>query len=287
VIISQVPRFGYLRKVELVRVALLLLGTDLILIHFRQVVVYNSVVNSGFAGLRCLESARDTILPAVFDEIGSGLMKLKGHALVHALTAYLQHPVIVQRADIDPGLSGAGNLADAAVEILLQLDGAKHGAENNCFIFDGKLRKDGQPEIRPVLIFTGAAYNDIVIAGAPVGGNALRKALDALCEEIKHTIRAGFYHFPAFPAPFIRILQEKIGGEAGHDNGSGLYLEASVPLLFNREVEIQRFTALLRRNQAAVGSILPVYIAISAALGVLGAAMPGIPACIFPVTHNI
>ena len=103
---------------------------------------------------------------------------------------------------------------------------------------DRKPCKDRQPEIRPVLVFTGAAYDHIIIAVSPVGRHTFPKALNAFREKVKHTIAAVFYHFPAFIAPLIRVLQQKIRGKAGHDDGTGRDLQRSVSLLSDRQVEI-------------------------------------------------
>ena len=95
-----------------------------------------------------------------------------------------------------------------------------------------------------------------------------------------------FDHFPAFITPLVRVLQQKIRGKGGHDDGAGRDLQRSVTLLFDRQVEIQCFAALLRRNRTAVCFILPVNIAVTAPFGILRTAMPGIPACVFLFTHD-
>ena len=150
---------------------------------------------------------------------------------------------------------------------------------------DRKLCEDRQPEIRPILVFAGAAYADIVIAVSPVSRRTFRKALDALRKKVKHAVIAAPDHFPAFITPCIRILQQKIRGKAGHNDGTRRDLRRSVTLLFDRQVEVLRFAALLRRNRTAVCFILPVNIAVTASFGVFRTAMPGIPACVFLFTH--
>ena len=112
-----------------------------------------------------------------------------------------------------------------------KINGAKHGTEDNCFVPDRKLREDRQSEICPILVFAGAAYDNIVIAVSPVSRRTFRKALDALREKIKHTVVAAPYHFPAISTPFICVLQQVIRGKASHDNRAWRDFQRSVPLL--------------------------------------------------------
>ena len=152
-------------------------------------------------------------------------------------------------------------------------------------MLDRKLRKDWQTEIRPILVFTGSAYDNIIIAVSPVSRRTFRKAFNALREKVKHAIIAAFYHHPAFITPFICVLQQKIRCKARHDNRAGRDLRRSVTLLFDRQIEVLCFAALFRRNRTAVCFILSINIAVTASFGVFRTAVPWIPTCVFLYAH--
>ena len=166
-----------------------------------------------------------------------------------------------------------------------KIDWTKHGAEDNCFVLDRKLREDRQPEISPILVFTGAAYDNIIIAVSPVSWRTFRKAFNALCEKVKHAVIAAFYHFPAFIKPLIFVFKQKIRGKASHDNRAGLDLRRSVTLLFHRQIEVLCFAALFRRNRIAVCFILPINITVTASFGVFRTSVPWVPTCVFLHAH--
>ena len=222
---------------------------------------------------------------SAFYKIGSRLMELKRNALVYTLATDIQNPFVMKRPHIDTRFAGTGYLADTAVQILFKIDRTKHRTENDRFVLDRKLRKDRQAEISTILIFAGASYNHIIIAVSPVSRYTFQKAFDTLRKKIEHTITAAFYHFPALITPFVCIFQQKIRGETGHDNRSGRDLHRSVSFLFDRQIEILCFAALLRRNRTPVCFILPINIAETASFGILRTTVPGIPAFVFLFAH--
>ena len=95
---------------------------------------------------------------SVFYKIGSRLVKLKRNALVHTLTTNIQHPVVINRPHVDTRFAGASHLADTAVQIFFKINRPKHRTEYNRFVLDREFSEDWQPEISPILVFAGAAY---------------------------------------------------------------------------------------------------------------------------------
>ena len=71
-------------------------------------------------------------------------------------------------------------------------------------MLDGKLVEDGEPEIRPVLVFHRAAYGDVVIAVRPVTGDAFHEPFNSFGQENKIQVPAFPDHVPAFAAPWVR-----------------------------------------------------------------------------------
>lgn len=251
----------------------------------RYKTIHNFIVNSRFASLRCLEAARYMIHSATLDKIGTRLMKLKRDASVHTLATNIQNPFVIKWPHVYARFARASHFADTAIKILFEINWTKHGAEDNRFVLNRKLREDRQPEIRPILVFAGAAYDNIIIAVSPVSRHTFRKAFNALREKVKHAITAAFYHSPAFITPFVCVLQQKIRGKASHDDGTRRDLQRSVTFLFYRQIEVQCFSALFRRNRTAVCFILPINIAVTASFGVFRTAVPWIPTCVFLFTH--
>ena len=62
--------------------------------------IHNFVVDPRFASLRCLETTGYLVHFAVFDKIGTRLMKLKRDAFVHTLVTNIQHPFVIKRPHI-------------------------------------------------------------------------------------------------------------------------------------------------------------------------------------------
>ena len=106
----------------------------------------------------------------------SSLVKMKGHAIFHALDMGIDDPAVVTGPCLWSGFAAAGNgFQDAATigvpgvavlfQILLYINGAQHGFMCNGLVLDRELQEDGQAPVCPVLVFTGAADLYIVIAG--------------------------------------------------------------------------------------------------------------------------
>ena len=75
---------------------------------------------------------------------------------------------------------------------------------------DGKLPEDGEPKICPILILHGTADHHIFISVAPIRRKAFFQPVNSFREKVKQAVAAGTDHFPAFPPPWIRILQKKV-----------------------------------------------------------------------------
>ncbi len=75
---------------------------------------------------------------------------------------------------------------------------------------------------------------DVFIPIAPIRGKGTVKPFDPLCEKDKHQLRALADHRPSLGAPFVRLLDEKIGGHAGIDVLSFAEAIASVPFFFHQ-----------------------------------------------------
>ena len=88
------------------------------------------------------------------------------------------------------------------------------------------------------------------------------------------------YHLPAFVAPCVRLIEEKIRGKAGvYRLAVGLKLICSVAGKTHRQVQIRGFC-----HQAAVffkARICPVDIAMHTARAVFVAPVPRVPECHF------
>ena len=162
----------------------------------------------------------------------SSLVKMKGHAVFHALDMGIDDPAVVTGPCFRPGFAAAGNgFQDAAsigipgvgvlLEILLYINGTKHRFMCDGLVPDGELQEDGQAPVCPVLVFTGAADMDLVPPFAPVYGKGLQNALRALCDHKEGAVRSAAYHVPGIFSPCVCLFNEEVGCKAGVDGGSG------------------------------------------------------------------
>ena len=103
-----------------------------------------------------------------------------------------------------------------------------------------------KPEIRPVLVFHRAAYGDVVIAVPPVTGEAFHEPLYSFGQENKIQVPAFPDHVPAFAAPWVRLPDEKIRGEAQIHGLAGFHSVISLFILQHGGMKIVCFHDLVR-----------------------------------------
>ena len=144
-------------------------------------------------------------------------------------------------------------------------------------MLDWERQENRQTIIGHLLVFHRTAYDDIVIALAPVVGHTFHETVDAFCEEKEPEVASLPHHPPAFRSPFVGIFQEKVGGETSENNLAALDLPRFVTFLLHRQVEITCLTTLTARNLTAVHLILAVNITVFASRANFGATVPRIP----------
>ena len=151
-------------------------------------------------------------------------------------------------------------------------------------MFDGEGTESGKPIISHLLVLHCTAHDYIVVAVAPVFGNALQESVYTLREEVEPEVVPPLYHLPAFRPPQVSVLEQEIRGEAGEYNLSAFNLPGFVTLSLDGEIEVAGLSAFAAGNLAAVHLILPIDIAVLATGAYLGATVPRIPVGInFPI----
>ena len=168
----------------------------------------------------------------------SSLVKMKGHAVFHALDMGVDDPAVVTGPCLRAGFAAAGNgLQDAAsigisgvtvlIQILLYINGPQYRLMCNGLVPDRELQEDGKAPVCPVLIFAGTADVDLVPPFAPVCGKGLQNAFRALCDHKEGAVRPAAYHVPSLFSPCVCFFDEEVRCKTGIDRGSGWDPEAS------------------------------------------------------------
>lgn len=151
-----------------------------------------------------------------------------------------------------------------------------HGLADDFAVLYGQTQKYRQSVISSVLIFTGAAYGNIVPAVSPVGRYALRKAFHPLGYNVKMEILTLTYHVPAALPPFIGVFKEEVRRHAGKYNAVLIgQLVLSLTVLFQRQIVI---SSLCNNGSVLADTFVPaVNVAIRTACTYLVTAIPRIP----------
>lgn len=243
-----------------------------------KVAVRDFVIDPGLPRLGNLLMAGDEVGFPVLDKMRAGLVKLKGDPSLHALLPQGEDPFIAAGPGLPAGFSADAQLFNfVRVQIGPQLQAGEQRRGDDGAVADGKLQKDGKPEVRPLLIFHRTADNDIFIPAAPVHRQTFRQPVDPLGEKVEHTIRPPADHLPAVRPPIIRVLQKKIRGKAGKNDLPARDFPAAVPGLSHRQIKGSGFPAQGGRRGGPIHFILPIDIAVFAASADFGASMPGVP----------
>ena len=240
-----------------------------------------AVVDVGLVGLAELEGTAHIVHLAVLDKTGTGLVETEGHIFHNALAAQVEHPVVVAGARLATRFSPCAHLLYRIVQIVYEVDGLYQRRGDDGLVLDGERTEDGQAVVGHGLIFDGAAHQHIVVAVAPVGRDALHKAVYAFGEEVKPQVGALSHHGPALRTPGVGVLQEEVGGEASENHTAGGYLVAPVATAFQRQIEVGGFAGHIAAYLAAVHLILTIDIAVFAARTNFGAAVPRVPVGVY------
>ena len=251
---------------------------------FGDQITGNLVVDVGFVGLAQLVAAGNAVEVAVLQEVGAGLVEAEGHIGRDALLTEGEDPVVVAGAGVRAGFAAHGDFLDGPVQVRREVHGRYERRGDDDFVPDWQGLKDGKPIIGHLLVLHRAAYDDVVVAIGPIVRNAFEEAVYALGEKEELEVAAAAHHEPAFLAPGVRVLEQKVTGEAGEDDFSGLDFPGFVAFALDGEVERTGLAAQAAGHLAAVHLVLPIDIAVLAPRADLGAAVPRVPVGVnFPV----
>ena len=237
----------------------------------------NTVIYICLVCLTVLIPAGHIIQSTILHNSRPRLVKTEWHLFLHTLAAHLQHPVIITRPRVTSRLAAHTHLLNRFVQILRQPNLPQQRSGNDRLVLYRQPEEDRQPVIGHRLVLHRATHQHVVVSIAPVGRDALHKAVYPLCEEIKPQILPHPHHLPTLLTPRVGILKQKIGGETGENQPSRRYLILFVPATLHRQIVVGRPPRQIAPYLAAVHLILPIHIAIPAPRTNLGASMPRIP----------
>lgn len=142
-------------------------------------------VDVGPPGLAVLKLSGDLVQLPILDELCPRLLEEEGHPCLYALLAEVQNPLIPAGPGVGPGFPAGHHLGDLRPQPGPQVDGPQQGLAGNGLVADGGGQEEGQAEIRPGLVLCRGADAHVFIARAPVWGEVVQEAVDALGDEEK------------------------------------------------------------------------------------------------------
>ena len=185
-----------------------------------------------FSCLAAKMTRSDVIHSAVLYEICSALTKNKFNIPTYALLSNIKDPCIVQRACMIIGFT-ADDHGFNARKVVSKIYALQKRLSRDEPMLYRKRTEQRELFISVFLIFNRAADDDVIVAAVPIGGDAIRKAFDTLCEKKKTAIRPLFNHCPAFIPPCIAFFNQKIGGKT-NINKAGFHLVRPAAERFDR-----------------------------------------------------
>ena len=152
---------------------------------------------------------------------------------------------------------------------------AKQWLTYNLLMSYWQFEKHRQSLISAPLILHRTADSDILIAIAPVFGQALPNPLGAFCHDVEMQVAPSLYHQPCLFAPFVGILDKEIRCEASPHQRAGRHFPVSATVSADGEVE----RSSLRHDIGVLLKlrITPEHITMLTALALLVASVPQVP----------
>ena len=183
----------------------------------QQIGTLSTISFEVYIGFSCL-SAQILCLQLVFltilDKMCSALSEFERHVFPDTLRSDPEHPIVVKRSCIRVRFT-ADNHKFNTVKISFYINGFDKRLSRYTLMLDRKFFKNSEPMVCIFLILNRTANDHVFITVPTIIGDAVHKSVDTLGEKEKDTILALLYHLPAFWAPCIRLLNQKIGGKAG------------------------------------------------------------------------
>lgn len=172
-------------------------------------------VEGGFAGLGVLVFAGDVVLTAILDEIGACLVEGERYTGREALGVEVEYPVVVQGVCIFARFASHRDILDQLrVEVCRQVYSLEHRRDHNQAMAYGQREEYWEPVVGAVLVLDRTSDGHMAVAFAPVGGQTVGEAFDALGEEKESAVVTAPDDVPDCTAPSVGLFDEEIRGEA-------------------------------------------------------------------------
>ena len=181
------------------------------------------MVDGGFAGLLHLLVSRNAEGSPILAEQGTCLLEMEGDIGINALLTNVKYPIVITDASIAARFSTnchlftplsipvhRGSGVSQRGKHSMKIYRAKQRLTYNFFVTNGQLTEYWQSLICASLILHRAADGDILIAIAPIFGQALPNPLGAFRYDVEIQVAPSLYHQPCLSTPFIGILDKEI-----------------------------------------------------------------------------
>lgn len=191
-------------------------------------------------------------------EHGSALMKIEFYPPFLCLKEQGLYPLVSYRSDygIRSHLAAyVDALNKSRVKITADSHGRDKGRTEHLTVLERCVQKVGQSPVRHFLIFNGDAQMKVLPAIAPIGGKAVFYPFRALGGGDEDAVVSAPYEIPTSLAPFVRFLDEKVGGKAQFNKGSGRAL-----------LILQLVSRLALRNDGGIPSVPLIHFVYKAVL---------------------
>lgn len=189
--------------------------------------------------LTVLKPSWNIIKPVILNEFSSRLLEIKWYTGAETLLPKWKYPVVAAGAGIVSRLPSCYHFNYSWTQIHRQVDLLKQRFTDYWFFLYRRIKKDRQSVIRPILILTGTADMNVIVARSPIMGDTIVKSVYPFCYKKKFKLGALFYHLPTFIPPAVGVFKEKVTWKAEINYSVPLALQfiLSVFVLFYRKIK--------------------------------------------------
>ena len=164
--------------------------------------------------------AWDRVEPAALEKLRARLVIVKADVRLDALTADIEHPIVIADARARTRFTADGYRFDGVRQIFRNIHSFEQGLADDGFMLYRQTEIDRKSVVSHFLIFGRYRDRYVFVAVAPILGDAITEAVDPLGDKEKVAVASFLHYPPGVAAPDVGVLEKEIRGKAGEKESS-------------------------------------------------------------------